>query len=363
MSRLGGRGGPAALGLAVLGLAVPALLQAQAGLQNPAAIGSLSADAGYAVPFGSGSGTEAYYRIVYDGRLVRERGTPFKRASSLDLLAPALQSAAGDVPQISLRYENSQAFAGGGLLSALGAKELPLGGLGRLGIRGTAQAGADIKLEHVVAAIGLESPPVRIPGLGRGGFSNWVVIGLNGERREATDSGGKNVNVGLATFRSFVGKAFGWRKSAEVAVTARKIVHDVLELAPTRAAALALEARLDSIPAARRTVLQQTLLDLIPEAATDDEWAAKVREMANGQADAITDQPTLAVYTEWSGWVDLAGHPTGGRFQSLFTASLDYWFLRTRDDVLLRLRYELGHERADPTVRKNQLLISLGLRL
>jgi len=351
------------IALGAAGLLPPVALAAQAGDQNPAPIQSISADGGYAVRFGPGGGTDGYYRVSYHGKLVRERGTPFKRASALDLLAPALEHPGGDVPQIALRYENDQAAAGGGLLSALGARPLPLAGLSGLGLRGTAEVGADIKLTHLQVAVGLETPPVRLPFLGQGGISNWLVFGVSGERREAIDNGGKDANVALATFRSFAGKAFGWRKSTDVAKTEAKIVHDVLELAPTRAAALTLQARLDSIPAGQRTLLQQTLLDLVPETTTDSGWSTAVREMAKGQADAITDQPTLAVYSEWSGWVDLAGHPGNGRFQSLFTASVDYWFLEARDDVLLRLRYELGYERVDPTARKNRLLISLGIRL
>jgi hypothetical protein len=190
-----------------------------------------------------------------------------------------------------------------------------------------------------------------------------MVIGVNAERRESTDSGGQDVNVALATFRTFVGKAVGWRKSADVGKTAGKIKHDLLELAPTRAAAVELESKLKEIPASQRSVLQQTLLDAIPEAADDAAWLATVQEMALGQADAITDQPTAALYGEWSGWVDLAGHPSSGRFRSLFTVSLDYWFLPRRDDVLLRLRYELGYERATPELRLNQLLASVGVRL
>jgi len=337
-------------------------VSAQAGNQNPAPVRTFSIDGGYAFRFDSAAKNQGFYRVAYKGKPVREYGTPFKHASSLDLVSPKLTKAAGDVPELAFRYEHDAASAEGGLLEALGAKQLPLPGLSSLGLRGVAQLGSDSKLEHIQAAVGLETPPVRVPGFATGGFSNWLVFGVNAERREATDSA-PDVNLALATFRGFVGKAFGWRKSADVNETAAKLVKDILELAPDKAAGVALAKQiLDSIPADGRTTIQGLLIDLASEAETDSAWVTTVRELAFGHADAITDQPTLAFYTEWSGWVDLASNPKDKRFRSLFTVSLDYWPLEARDDVLLVLRYELGYERATPQAKKDQLLVTVGLR-
>jgi hypothetical protein len=337
---------------------------AQAGLQNPAPVRAITIDGGYAFRFDSAGENEGYYRLAYKGKPVREKGTPFKRATSLDLVAPKLTKAGGDVPTLAFRYEHDAASAGGGLLEALGAKELPLSGLSSLGLRGVAQMGADSKLDHIQAAVGLETPPVRVPGFAQTGASNWLVIGINAERREATDST-PDVNLALATFRGFLGKAFGWRKSADVNQTAAKLVKDILELAPTHKDAVALSQRIqDSIPVVTdRTPVQRLIIVLATEVETDAAWTTGVRDLAFGHADAITDQPTAAIYTEWSGWLDLASDPTSGRFRSLFTATVDYWFLHARDDVLLSLRYELGYERATPQAKKNQFLVTIGLRL
>ena len=354
----------AAIGLGALGLlASPLRVHAQAGNQTPAPVNAISIDGGYAFRFGSNGKNESYYRVEYRGRPVREHGTPFKSARALDLLAPKLDSAGGDVPTIALRYENAQAYAAGGVIEALGAREVPLAALTSLGLRGAARIGADAKLNRITAAVGLETPPFRLPGLANSGVTNWIVFGVNGERREATDSVGPDASYALGTFRLFVGKAFGWRKSADVNQTAAKLVKDILELAPTKPAAVTLKTRLDSIPANRRTPLQQSLLDAIPEAATDADWVSTVRQLAFGEADAITDQPAAALYAEGSGWVNAEKEPSGGHFRSLFTVTLDYWFLPRRDDVLLKLRYELGYEHADPTTKKNHLLITVGVRL
>ena len=340
----------------------PLAAQGTPGDQNPAPIRAISVDGGYAVRFDGQGGSDGYYRFSYLGGMVRESGTPFRAADHLDLLAPAPLAASGDVPKIAFSYEMQRAEIGGGVLDALGAKELALPGLEALRLRGTAFLATDDRFDHLQTAVGLESPPFRFPGLGGSGISNWVVVGANVERRDATDNDQLDVDLALATFRSFVGKALGWRKSGSVWRTADKLEHDLLTLAPTLAAAKALRPRLDSIPAARRTLLQQSLLDLITETEVETEWRGTVHEFARGQADAITDQPTASIYAEWSGWADLRDAPAEGRFKSLFTASLDYWFLPRQDDLLLRFRYEFGFERALPTVRRNQLLISVGVR-
>ena len=97
----------------------PAIGEAQAGNQSPTPANTISVDGGYAFRFGAAGRNEGYYRVVFQGRPVRDQGTPFKYARALDLLAPTPDRAAGDVSAISLRYENDQASAGGGLLSTL----------------------------------------------------------------------------------------------------------------------------------------------------------------------------------------------------------------------------------------------------
>jgi hypothetical protein len=340
----------------------PAAAQVDPGDQNPAPIRALSVDGGYAVRFNNGGVSEGFYRFSYRGGMVRGSGTPFQSASALDLLAPAPLKAEGDVPGMMLTYEVSESALSGGLLDAIGAKELPLPGLEGLHLRGTAQLSIDDQLDHLQTAIGLESPPLRLPGAGGTGITNWIVVGAVVERRDATDNDELDVDLALGTFRSFVGKALGWRKSGSVWRTAQKLERDILSIAPTLAAARELAPTLRAIPANQRTSLQTALLDLIVEAEEEGAWTRTVHEFAGGQADAITDQPTAAVYAEWSGWVDAAETPTTGRFKSLFTASLDYWFLPAQDDLLLRFRYELGYERSAPTIRRNQLLISIGVR-
>ncbi len=355
----------AACAALVLGLAAGAALAAgNPDAQNPAPINALEIDAGKAFNRGDGEKDESWVRLSYKGTLVREAGTPVLNASPLALLAPALpaDAAAGDRNRWSLRYERGAAGVNGGLFEALGVQPVLLRGLESLELRGTAGIAGDNDGKNLSVAIGVESPPWRLPGLARTEVSNWLVLGLNAERNKS-EAEGETVNRAVVTYRAFAGKAFGWRKSADPLKVAAKLERDMLELAKTRADALALAEKLKQITAAGRTSLQQLLLDAIPEAADDAGWAKAVREIAVGQAEASTDQPTLAVYAESTGWYRASGNDgSAERFRNLFNVTLDYWFLAQRDDMFLRLRYENGYEWAAPERKLNRLLASVALR-
>ena len=177
-----------------------------------------------------------------------------------------------------------------------------------------------------------------------------------------TDQQAGDDDLGLITFRSFLGKAFGWRKSADVGATAGKLEAELLEQAPTFEKGKELAATIKKdVPANRRTKVQQRLIDTV-EDFDGTNWAGAIHATARGVANQITDQPTIAVYAEASGWQTVTGDPQGTRFKAMATITIDHWFLPTRDDVFLRLRYENGYERAVPTVRLNQLMASASLR-
>jgi hypothetical protein len=334
-----------------------------AAAQNPAPVNTLDVDGGYRFGYGSEGGSESWYRISYRGAMVRSAGTPFKYASGLDLATPAPTVATGDRNRIALRLEGGTTTVGGGLFEANGLQPLVLRGLGALDMRGSALVAGDIDGQKIQLAAGLESAPLRIPGMGRTGASNWVVLGIDGQRQEATDSAGNDETLGLLTYRAFLGRAFGWRKSADPGATAGRIAEKLLQQAPTYAAARSLAAEIRTVQASRRTSLQQLFLDAVTEAGSEEEWPRTVRELAFGNTDAVTDQATVAVYVEDAGWHSFAGGPWGSPLKNLLTATVDYWFLPARDDVLLRLRYENGFERATPSLLKNHLLVSIALRI
>lgn len=333
------------------------------GAQNPAPIHTFEGEGGIRWTLGADDHRERWFRILYKGSLLRGEGTPFKDATSLDLSVPSQPEAAGDRNEWTLRFEDGTATIGGGLFEAENVRPITLRGLEKLDLRGAGYVGGDTDGHVLRIAIGVESHPLRVPGLAKTGASNWLVLGLNGERQEATDAQAGDDDLGLITFRSFLGKAFGWRKSADVGATAGKLEEELLEQAPTYEKGKALAAKIkQDVPANQRTKVQQRLIDTVQDFEEGESWEAAIRATARGVADQITDQPTVAVYAEASGWQTVTGDPQGTRFKALATITIDDWFLPTRDDVFVRLRYENGYERAVPTVRLNQLMASLSLR-
>ncbi|HWR57790.1 MAG TPA: hypothetical protein VN328_02785 [Thermodesulfovibrionales bacterium] len=334
--------------------------------QNPAPINAFEIEGGYKINFKSGGRSEGYYRISYKGSLVKSEGTPFKDASGLDLAVPALTSGSGDRNKWSLRFEKGTTTIGGGLFEASGVQPIALRGLEALDLRGTAIVAGDTNGKNIQLAAGLESPPFRIPGFKNTQVSNWVVFGVNAQRRQGSDSGNDSKNFGLFTYRAFLGKSFGWRKSADVAKTASKIAEDFTRQAPTYEDAKKVAEKIRKIAANQRTSLQQLFVDAVTEAGSEENWKKTVIDIAHGNTDAVTDQPALAIYAEDSGWYSFAGSSDGGRLKNLLTVTLDYWFLPSTivkgDNAFLRLRYENGYERAVPTDRKNQLLLSINLK-
>lgn len=335
-------------------------LDPTAGAQNPAPINTFELDAGYTFGFADGAEDDTFYRVVLLGKLLNEKGTPIKFAEGLDLGEPAM-NAAGDRPELAVQLVGGGATLGGTLIEADGAKALRLRGLEKLQLRGTALVTGQTSGGPIQIAAGLETPPFRIPGLSARQYTNWLVFGVNALHREQTDTAADE-NFGLATYRAFAGKAFGWRKSADVGETAAGIEKNFLKNAPTLDKAKEVAAEIEKIAAAQRSAVQQLFLDTITENNNNaNAWATTVHEMALGTADAITDQQTFSVYAESTGWFAFDGVDEG-ELKNLFTVALDYWPLVGRDDVLLRLRYENGYQRAAPEERLNQVLLSATVR-
>jgi hypothetical protein len=336
-----------------------------AGAQYPAPVSTFEIEAGHKYDYRPDGKSESYYRLGYRGAMLKSEGTPLKQATSLDLAAPVPTTGMGDRNQLVFRYEREKSTLSGGLFDAQGLQPMSIQAFDKLELRGTALVAGDVHGDTVQFAVGLETPPLRVPGLQKTQWSNWIVFGINGQRQETLDAPTGDAFFGVFTYRAFVGKAFGWRKSADVGKTAAKIREEFLKKAPDYAVAqkMADEIRKNTGPGkSPRTPLQQLFLDAVVEAENQANWEKTVSALAYGRTDAVTDQPTYAFYAETSGFYT-DGKPFGGsKLKNLFTATFDYWFLPQRDDVFLRLRYENGFERATPTERKDQLLLSVGLK-
>lgn len=410
---------------------------------SPAPSNAIEIDAARRFDLTPGGTPQTYTRITYLGQLLTARGTPLKQAASLDLLAPALPASAaassaaagtGDRRQWTLRYENREARLGGSLLEGEGVQPIRLEALGALDLRGTAAIATD--QAGTRAAVGLETRPFRLPGFAGHEVSNWLVLGLNGQRDPAAGGGGANDRA-LVTYRAFAGKGFGWRPSADVSVSSARVEAEILKLAPNYKAALQLRGKINEAAqgATEPTAAQARLLLAIEQAEGDLEeekeeaakaaavaapaasaapggagagnapkkrargtartkasedakkrasaatattavaaaaadagadriWLEAVRTAARDIADAQDTRPTLALYGEASGWYTARGQADNQRRQrNLFTATLDWWLVPTRDDMFLRLRYEDGYEWTAPTRRKQQVSVSITVRL
>ena len=321
--------------------------------QLPAPARAFELDAGYRLALDGGD-SSSYLRLAYLGIPITEQGVPLKYAGHVNLAAPAIPEGLGDRYQLAFIYERGATATAGSLLSSEVVLPLPWQLLKTVQLRGTAYVAGNLDIDEWIYAAGVESPPIRIPFMGGAGWSNWIVIGLQAEQldRETVQT-----FAGVATYRAFLGKGFGWRKSADVGKTAAAIERSFIDQAPTYDQARALAAAVSAIPAAQRTALQQLFLDAVIEAETADNWAPTVTAMARGHADAISDQATIAVFGELSGW-----QPIGdGNAGLLLTANLDWWLVPGRDDLFLRVRYERGDDRASGE-RLNQVLAATALR-
>lgn len=338
----------------------------EAGAQNPAPINTLILEAGKRFDRLPGGKDESFYSLTYHGTLVRQSGTPFKYATALDPDLTTPPEAAGDRNKLLLRVANRSAVLGGTLLEAEGVEPIRLAALEKLDLRGTAAVASNDKGTHL--SIGLEAPPLRIPGLAGAEVTNWLVLGVNARRNPAVD-GAPQSDHAVATVRAFVGKAFGWRKAqnADVAASAQRMVAEILKLAPTRQQAeAAVEAINQNVKAGKgMTAVQRVLKDAVegfPPGSTEP-WQAQLQQVAAGAAEALLEQATVAAYIESTGWYGRRDGASGRQFKNLLTATVDYWFLPGNDATFLRLRYEHGTEWSAPTAKRKQWMLALAVRL
>jgi hypothetical protein len=348
------------LAVCTLGFALPALA-ADDNWYYPAPARTFEIEGGYRVPVREGEDSESYYRISYLGELIDSAGTPQSVAQHFEITEAKPQHSGGDRSALELSLESGATTLGGTLFELNGAMPLEFRGLGSL--RGAAYVTSDSELDNLKAAVGLETRPIRIPGMSKHGITNWLVLGVMGERSEATDDGTQDSTYGLVTARLFLGKAFGWRKSAQPELVAQAIAASILEAAPDLEAGKRLVDELSARPANTLTKPQATLIDAVGDFPGGPDWANYIRRTARGIADAITDQQTVSVYLEASGWNAFSVREGLPRRRGLVTLTADYWPLTIRDDLILRARYEWGYHRAAPDIKVNQFLVTLNVQL
>lgn len=341
----------------------------------------LEVEGGYRHDLIDNGKSQGWYRVTWRGKPVAMRGNALPFTDTVLLDAPTADLGKVEGSDLVLRFEDGTLGVTGGLIDMAGARPIEFAGLEKLRLRGAAFVAADNRFKQVQAGIGIETPPLHLGALGQHEIANWLVLGVNAQRRENADTADDR-NFGAVTWRAFIGKGFGWRTPPREALEAFAVkiaaayVKDVPTMAEARVKQQQFDAlakptpeqvqfsravsaaELDILAARRALPAGQTL-----SAADEDRlWAQATRSYAIGRREAELLRPTVALYAEASGWNEFRAKGDSGRLKNLFTVSADYWFMPSRDDLLLRLRYENGYERAAPGLRKNQLMASVALR-
>jgi hypothetical protein len=189
-------------------------------------------DAGYLYRPKPGAG-ESRDRYFYDFRLngdsIGKRGEAFKEPSFADAIT--LPEKPSDTPDLLLRFDNGSGTAVGPVADYLRLRPFqakPTSLLGQL--RGVAQVYGQLEQRKVSAAVGVELPPInplaQISGsLRRAGVSNWLIFGIQGAAEGTAGGAGGAASsrqagggespsgtrdIGLVTYRSYLGTGFGY---------------------------------------------------------------------------------------------------------------------------------------------------------
>lgn len=346
--------------------AMQAEAQEPTNLLYPAPVRTFQAEGGYRLLQGrvadlapEGDKEMSFYRVSYLGKLIDSRGEPFTSVEHVDLTVPEPKDDQGDRNDLVLRLEDAASELGGGLFEADGAHPLALRGLSQFNLRGAAYFASDLDGDRMKAAVGLESPPIRIPGFSRLRAANWLILGLMAERDDATDDANADENYGLVTGRLFIGKALGMRVRSDKDQIVRNIAAEFLKKAPTREAAVELQRQINAnVAATQLSAMQSWLLDLVEFTDPAKDWETQVLAFTEGIGEAVSEQPTVSIYLEASGWYADKALPNEPRKRGLLTFTTDYWPLPARDDVIVRAGYEWGYQRLQPEVRVNQVTVS-----
>ena len=338
-------------------------------------------DLGYNGDLSSGHKNATFYQVSYKGKMLSQHGTaPNPTDITNAFQTPnAQQAASGDTNAYSVVLKQGVAKLSGGYFDALGnqASTIPLGFLRNF--RGDARLSGTTDGKTVNTAVGLESlplHPLQWIGANRNRTAtDWLLVGIDGERQsgspDASNATPLTQNAALATYRTFIGKAFGWHAARTNTITQA----DVLKEAKTLAAARKLPYVQNASPqgAVQREVVEllapfnpvtSPIKDTDPQATDEVWWKTAVVEDVSAYNRANGDTPTNAVYFESSGWYTLSGNPQGSKAKAMFGLSFQHWISDTpNQQSTLEVRYEDGYDRAAPTLRIDRFLVTINFAL
>lgn len=374
--------GAVALALAAFFPAPPASAQDASPTSTSGLLQGLSLDAGYLRQFSNGSDDALYYRLEYRGKELKAKGVPAKEAN---LQTPTrVKPLVGGVSSLFFKLDRGSPKLDGGLFDSLGLAPI---NFGKTRLRGTAEISGRLDARQVNFAFGVETPEDTIrKALGidkvlrKHFITNWIVVGAAGERRERDGSLGGDEDVALVTYRAFFGRADATVISEARIRTADMMEADIRKLLADYLALPDPNATNDPAEKERRKKLRDAFvagLEANPTRAgdrfrlllLDDQVPNILDRFSDEKIKGIVknyrtqkDRPSVALYLENSGWWTITDPTAGRRFNNLFAATATYWMNPASDKpTFLRLRYENGRERGAPTVKKNMLLMTVGM--
>ena len=353
--------------------------------QNSFTVQGLQVNLGYQGEVKGDNKNSFYYQIKYKGQSLGEHGTAPKQTDITRQFSVPGTDATSDANNFSLNIQQAAGTLKTGTFDGLGIQPIKFAIPALSSLRGSAQASGTLDGKTVNTSVGMETYPIlpldQINRSSGANITNWLMFGLNGEHQSNTAApsanqsmgmvSNVNQNVGLATYRAFIGKAFGWSYRAPnqplVALT------KVLERADTVVAARKLlgtagQGQLNqNDPVDQQvafTVLRGDVVsvsDADPEATNKVFWQDKVQRQLVSYAKGYFQEPSDALWLESSGWYTLSGNPQGSKAKGIYAITLTHWFNsndQTRPQI--QLRYENGFDRAAPTVRENRFIATIG---
>ena len=354
--------------------------------QNPTSPANWEIGAGYLLNMAGSPANAGYYRLTYKGQLLTKSGTPPTLANvGKPLELPSLTSASGDSSNTLFALDRGNAQMRGFLATYFKTQEAHLGNV-PFRLTATLTARGDGKQYN--AALGAELPPVhpfhwlnKAAGLG---LTNYAIFGFSGQHEFRAEELGKDQDVGLLTYRAFIGRGFQWVKSrglqnavdALSKATTKRVVDPAqggdfyAQVKKEYDDTLAAQSKLKALPSVADTyffeLVQQIDAGAISKPQSRQQWNDLVTEYTTDFHRSHADRPSYAVWIDSAGFYSLTGRIDGttspARFNNLLGATLKVWLdPKSENETWLQIRYENGRDRAAPTVYKNTLYFIVGL--
>jgi hypothetical protein len=309
--------------------------------------------------------SKEYHRFSYKGQQLAEGG---KKPTALDATGlfslPVAPTLGGGVPGVTADIYEGTGKLTGDLFDAINLHELavPKVDLGRYFYGASRVAGA-FDGSSFNAAAGVEAFPLHLTQLGLNkklDTANWLVPGVLVS--QAWERGQDAETSGIATYRMFVGRAFGWSRSA--ADPTPFDIDEFVKKHPDFASFEKFYREIQGRPLnAAKSVEEDFVVNQFGRVSADPaHFETLLRGAFQRGIQNYHLQPTHAFWLESKGWYTFSGPSQGPRWKPLVALVVTVWGdFGAKARSQFQIRYENGFDRADPKTRQNRLLVTLGL--